>query len=83
MRYKKAPILEAALGFWWQPERPLDAIRASAGLPVFSEFEAPKERKLVNATFDLQGGEISHESKEVGFELSLKDGSQIDRKSVV
>ena len=77
MRYRKAPILEAALEFRWQPGRPLGAIRASAGLPIFSEFEAPKERKLVNATFDLQGGEISHESKEVGYELALKDGSQI------
>ncbi len=77
MRYRKAPILEAALEFRWQPERPLDAIRASAGLPAFSDFEAPKERKLVNATLDLQGGEISHESREVGFELALKDGSQV------
>jgi uncharacterized protein (TIGR04255 family) len=77
VRYKKAPILEAALEFRWQPERPLDAIRASAGLSVFSGFEAPKERKLVNATLDLQGGQISQESKEVGFELTLKDGSQI------
>lgn len=77
VRYKKAPILEASLEFRWQPERPLDAIRASAGLHAFSEFEAPKERKLFNATLDLQGGEISHESKKVGFELALKDGSQI------
>jgi hypothetical protein len=55
VRYRKAPILEAALEFRWQPERPLDAIRAAAELSVFSEFEAPKERKLVNATLDLQG----------------------------
>ena len=77
MRYKKAPILEAALEFRWRPERPLESVRAIAGLPIFSDFEPPKERKLINATLDLQGGEISHESKEVGFELSLKDGSQI------
>lgn len=77
MRYKKTPILEAALEFRWQPERSLDAVRASVGLPVFADFEAPKERKLVNATLDLQGGEISHQSKEVGFELALKDGSEI------
>jgi uncharacterized protein (TIGR04255 family) len=77
VRYKKAPILEAALEFRWQPERPLSSVRAAAGLPVFSEFEAPKDRKLVNATLDLQGGEISHESKEVGVELALKDGSQV------
>lgn len=77
MRYRKAPILEAALEFRWTPEKPLDAIRAFATLPVFSEFEAPKERRQINATLDLQGGEISQVSKEVGFELARKDGSQI------
>lgn len=77
MRYRKAPILEAALEFRWQPDRPLSAVRTAAGLPAFSEFEAPKDRKLVNATLDLQGGEISHESKVVGVELVLKDGSQV------
>lgn len=77
VRYKKAPILEAALEFRWQPEKSLESVRAAAELTIFSEFESPKERKLVNATLDLQGGEISHDSKQVGFELALKDGSQI------
>lgn len=76
MRYKKAPILEAALEFRWEPERSLDVLRKVLGLTVFEGFEEPKPRRLVSAALDLQDGSFSHETKEVGFDLSRKDGSE-------
>ncbi len=76
MHYKKAPILEAVLEFRWSPAKPLEAIRGLLGIPAFTEFEEPRPRRRVRAALDVGGGSLSHESREIGFELAPKDGSE-------
>jgi uncharacterized protein (TIGR04255 family) len=76
VRYEKAPILEAVLEFRWSPVKPLDQLRNVLSIPAFEEFEAPKPRKLISASFDLESGSVAQESTQLGFELVLKDGSE-------
>lgn len=76
MRYKKAPILEAAIEFRWASAVPMDALASAARIPVFERFEEPKPRRLMSANFDLEAGGVTQEVTEVGFEMVLKDGSE-------
>ena len=77
MRYKKAPILEAVLAFRWSSDKSLDKLNEVLSLPVFERFEEPKPRIHVDASIDVDQGQLSHQQKQLGFEVRLRDGSEI------
>ncbi|MEQ9564717.1 MAG: TIGR04255 family protein, partial [Pseudomonadales bacterium] len=77
MRYKKAPILEAVLEFRWTSKKSLDEIKAVLGLPVFEGFQAPKPRVQFETAFKPDENAISHNQRQLGFEVMLRDGSEI------
>ena len=76
MRYIKAPILEAVLEFRWAEDVHLDALKSALELPVLSDFETRKPRRLVKAALDVEEGQFSHESRQIGFDLTHRDGSE-------
>lgn len=77
VRYKKAPILEAVLAFRWSSELSVDELKKVLSLPVFERFEGPKPRIHVDASIDVDQGQVSHEKRQLGFEVALRDGSEI------
>lgn len=76
MRYKKAPILEAVLEFRWSESKSLDDLRKALTASVFEVFEEPKPRKLISASLDLANGDVSQQTREVGFDLARRDGTE-------
>ncbi|WP_170411314.1 TIGR04255 family protein [Ruegeria atlantica] len=77
MRYKKAPILEAVLAFSWSSEKSLDELKEVLSLPAFERFDEPKPRIQVGASIDVDQGQFSHQQKQLGFEVALRNGSEI------
>lgn len=77
MRYKKAPILEAVLAFRWAKPKSLDELQAVLSLPAFERFEEPKRRVQIGAAINVDAREISHEEKQLGYEVALRDGSEL------
>lgn len=77
MRYKKAPILEAVLEFRWTSTKSLEDLTAAIELPLFGEFEEPKPRHRINASVDIKEGAYSEDRKHIGYEVGLKDGSEL------
>ncbi|UWR30183.1 TIGR04255 family protein [Sulfitobacter sp. W002] len=76
-RYNNAPILEAVLEFRWSSAKTLDELREVLAGDAFKEFDEPKSREVFNASMNFDAGEMSHERKHIGFEIALRDGSQI------
>jgi uncharacterized protein (TIGR04255 family) len=76
VRYHKAPILEAVLEFRWSEAKSLQDLHNALSLPVFEAFEEPKPRRLMNAMFDVENGNVSQDVRQVGFDLALKDGTE-------
>jgi uncharacterized protein (TIGR04255 family) len=76
VRYKKAPILEAVLEFRWSSVKPLEELREVLKIPAFENFEEPKPRRLMSATFDVENGGVSQGIQQLGFDLALKDGTE-------
>ena len=77
MRYKKAPILEAVLDFRWSSESSIEELESVLALPFFAGFEEPKPRIQVDASINVDQGEVSHHREQLGFELALKDGAEM------
>lgn len=77
MRYVRAPILEAVLEFRWSSTRTLEELKAVLELAEFGEFEEPKARVQMGTAIDVRAGSISHEQKQIGYEVELRDGSEI------
>ena len=77
MRYVKAPILEAVLEFRWSPAKSLDELEPVLQLSEFEGFEGPTPRVQVDATIDIRAGSVAHKQQQIGFEASLRDGSEI------
>lgn len=77
MRYRKAPILEAVMAFRWSSPKSLDELEAVLSLPAFAHFEKSKPRIHLDASFDFNADEISHEKRQLGYEAALRDGSEI------
>ncbi|SEK85973.1 TIGR04255 family protein [Roseovarius azorensis] len=77
MRYKKAPILEAVLEFRWTSKKSLDELKAVLGLSIFEGFQAPKPRIQFETAFKPDENAISHNQRQLGFEVTLRDGSEI------
>ena len=75
-RYKKAPILEAVIEFRWSSTKSIEELSAILLDDVFQGFEEPKPRQLINASLNVDAGEVSHDRKHVGFEVTLRDGSE-------
>lgn len=77
LRYKKAPILEAVLAFRWSSPKSLDELQAVLSDSAFERFEKPKPRIQIGAAINVEAGEISHEQKQLGYEVALRDGSEL------
>ena len=77
MGYRKAPIIEAVLEFRWSPKKTLDELEAVLASSVFESFEAPKSRVQIETAIKLDGNAFSHNQRKLGFEVALRDGSQI------
>ena len=77
LRYKKPPILEAVLEFRWSEPRPLEALVSVLRAQAFDEFEESNPRMQIDAAVSLDEPKLSHSTKQLGFEASLRDGSQI------
>ena len=77
MRYKKAPILEAVLEFRWSPSKSLDELKAVLTSAAFDGFGEPKPRVQIDATVDLDTNTLSHEQRQLGYEVAQRDGSEI------
>ena len=55
----------------------MDELQAVLSHPVFEHFEEAKPRIHVDAAINVDAGKISHEQKQLGYEVSLRDGSEI------
>lgn len=77
LRYKKAPILEAVLEFRWSQTQTLDDLKAVLASSEFDAFEEPKPRVQIEAAVDVDAKEFSHQKRQLGFEVALRDGSEI------
>jgi uncharacterized protein (TIGR04255 family) len=76
MHYRKAPILEAVLEFQWSSVKSIAELENALNLPAFQNFEEPKPRRLMSATFDIESGGVSQDIQNIGFDLALKDGTE-------
>ena len=77
MRYKKAPILEAVLEFRWSSSKSLGELEAVLSSPAFEDFEEPKPRVHIDAAVNVDEGAISHQQRQLGFEVALRNGAEI------
>lgn len=79
MHYKKAPILEAVLEFRWPSSKALGELKAVLESSVFEGFEAPKPRVQFETALKIDENGISHNHNQrpLGFEVTLRDGSEI------
>lgn len=76
LRYKKAPILEAVLEFRWSSLKAISELEEVLRLPAFGDFEEPKPRFRINAKLDAEAGTVMQDREQLGFEVSLRDGSE-------
>ena len=77
LRYKNAPILEAVLAFDWTPQKPLAELEAVLESTAFESFEKPKKRFQLEADFDIEANAVSQRQHQLGFQTTLRDGSEI------
>lgn len=77
LRYKKAPILEAVLAFDWAPQKPLVELEAVLKSANFDGFEEPKKRVQFETDVDIESSAFSHRQRQLGFQTTLRDGSEI------
>lgn len=45
--------------------------------PTFERFEDPKPRMQIGTAINLEAGEVSHDQTQLGYEVALRDGSEI------
>ena len=76
MRYVKAPIVEAVLEFRWSEVRSLADLKLALEDKAFNDFGDAKPRVTINTAFDVGKGELSQDRKEIGYETSVKDGTE-------
>ena len=76
MRYKKPPILEAVLEFRWAEPKALSALDDTLQLPCFESFGTRKTRFLIDASINMNSQHVSHSQRELGLEVTLRDGSE-------
>lgn len=69
--------MEAVLQFSWSPSKSLDELEAVLSSPAFEDFEEPKSRFQIDATVNVDEGAFSHRQRRVGFEIALRNGSEI------
>ncbi len=77
MRYRKAPILEAVLAFDWAPQKPLAELKDVLSSACFEGFEEPKNRFQLEASFDIESSAVSQKHRQLGFQATVRDGSEI------
>lgn len=77
MRYKKAPILEAVLEFRWDSVMPLDQLASTLSFPAFAGFQPPTPRMRIDAAIDIHTNSVSHNSQQLGFAVTQRDGSEV------
>ena len=77
LRYRKAPILEAVLDFRWSSPNSLEELMGLLGSPAFAGYGEPKPRVQVDAAVDLAANAVSHQQRQLGFEVALREGSEI------
>lgn len=76
-RYEKAPIVEAVIEVRWETARTIEDIELLMTTSFRPEFGEPKQRRMVLAQLDLEGGSLSQEQTLIGYQMSKDDGSEI------